>query len=54
MITVDDVRAGMDRGELILEYQPIVSLDTRYSLGAEALVRWHRAGVVIAPRRLSL
>jgi EAL domain-containing protein (putative c-di-GMP-specific phosphodiesterase class I) len=51
MITVDDVRAGMDRGELILEYQPIVSLDTRYSLGAEALVRWHRAGVVIAPRR---
>ncbi len=49
MITVEEVREGMDRGELILEYQPIVSLDSRCSLGAEALVRWYRAGTVIAP-----
>ncbi len=51
MITIEDIREGMDRGELILEYQPIVSLATRCSVGAEALVRWYRSGVVLAPHR---
>jgi sensor c-di-GMP phosphodiesterase-like protein len=51
MITVDEIREAMDRNELMLEYQPIVSLQTGCSLGAEALVRWYRGGVVIPPDR---
>ncbi|WP_157994423.1 EAL domain-containing protein [Peristeroidobacter agariperforans] len=44
--TLEDVRAAMDRGELFVEYQPIVSLVTQRCVGAEALVRWLRAGTV--------
>ena len=40
--TTDDVRGAMDRGELFVEYQPIVSLMTHHCVGAEALVRWRR------------
>jgi len=44
--TIEDVRSAMDRGELFVEYQPIVSLITQRCAGAEALVRWRREGTV--------
>jgi len=35
-----DLRRGIERGELRLYYQPLVSTSTEAVLGAEALVRW--------------
>jgi sensor c-di-GMP phosphodiesterase-like protein len=49
MITVDDLREGMDRGELFVEYLPIVSLRDERCVGAEALVRWWHDGSVLYP-----
>jgi EAL domain-containing protein (putative c-di-GMP-specific phosphodiesterase class I) len=34
----------METGDLILVYQPIVELGSNRVIGAEALMRWHRAG----------
>jgi EAL domain-containing protein (putative c-di-GMP-specific phosphodiesterase class I) len=36
-----DLRIGMDRGELVVHFQPIVSLPDGLALGVEALVRWN-------------
>lgn len=36
----EDLKRAIDEGELFLEYQPILSLDTAELRGAEALVRW--------------
>lgn len=44
--TLEDVSSAMDRGELFVEYQPIMSLLTQRCAGAEALVRWNRGGTV--------
>lgn len=49
MIPLEDVRTGIERGELFVEYQPIVMLRDQRCVGAEALVRWWHAGAVLLP-----
>src|SRR5207302_6948974 len=45
-----DLRGAVERGELFLEYQPVVDLRTQTAHGVEALVRWqHPARGVVAP-----
>jgi sensor c-di-GMP phosphodiesterase-like protein len=41
--------AAMDSEELFVEYQPIVLLNDASCVGAEALVRWQRAGAILQP-----
>ena len=46
----DDLRAGVERGELFLVYQPRIDIGTRQVVGAEALLRWrHPKHGVLAP-----
>ena len=47
---VTDLQQAISNGELTLAYQPVVELATSRVTGAEALVRWRRAGEVIPPR----
>ena len=45
-----DLRLALDRGELSLNYQPIIDLDTEAPTGFEALLRWnHREHGLIGP-----
>jgi diguanylate cyclase (GGDEF)-like protein len=46
----DSLRGAVDRGELVLHYQPEVCLRTNQILAVEALVRWHHpAWGLVAP-----
>jgi diguanylate cyclase (GGDEF)-like protein/PAS domain S-box-containing protein len=46
----NDLRRAIDRQELRLVYQPIISLDSGEVLGVEALLRWERGkGLIVSP-----
>ena len=46
---VSDLQRAISHGELTLQYQPIVDLQTSRVTGAEALVRWWRGDQLVAP-----
>jgi diguanylate cyclase (GGDEF)-like protein len=44
---VEALRAAVAAGDLRLEYQPVVALDTGLIVGVEALARWTNGGVAV-------
>jgi predicted signal transduction protein with EAL and GGDEF domain len=45
-----DLRHCIERGELVLHYQPKIDLMTRQTMGVEALIRWnHPSGNLLMP-----
>lgn len=49
MISLDEIRAGLDHGEFFLEYLPTIDLSDGACIGAEALIRWRRATGIVQP-----
>ncbi|WP_082091991.1 putative bifunctional diguanylate cyclase/phosphodiesterase [Demequina pelophila] len=51
-----ELARAIDRGELVLHYQPILDLASRRMVGYEALVRWHHPvrGLLLPPAFLPL
>ncbi|MDP2784780.1 MAG: EAL domain-containing protein [Sulfurimicrobium sp.] len=49
MINVETIHAGLDNGELFIEYLPIIELQHERCAGAEALVRWQRPTGALHP-----
>lgn len=43
------LRRALDAREMVLHYQPIIDLATGRAVAAEALLRWHSGGRVVAP-----
>jgi len=44
------LRRAIEREELVLHFQPLVRLDTRETVGMEALLRWNRPGLgIVSP-----
>jgi diguanylate cyclase (GGDEF)-like protein len=43
------LRHALERGELVLMYQPMFDMDGRSIVGMEALLRWRRKVVLVAP-----
>ncbi len=50
-MTIDlaEIRNGLSKDEFFLEYLPTISLADGRCIGAEALIRWRKNGVVIPP-----
>ena len=50
MLLTNEIKLGLDRKEFEVYYQPIIDLNTKYVVGAEALIRWnHPRFGLIAP-----
>ncbi|MDO8862272.1 EAL domain-containing protein [Haliea sp. E1-2-M8] len=49
MDTITQLRLGMEKGELLLHYQPQVSMENELVTSAEALVRWDQPGNGLVP-----
>jgi EAL domain-containing protein (putative c-di-GMP-specific phosphodiesterase class I) len=47
MSMLENIRAGLNRGELFVEYLPTMDLANGACVGAEALVRWRRGEVIL-------
>lgn len=49
--TEEELRSGLDHGELVLAFQPKVRCEDGALAGFEALVRWDHGGTIIYPDR---